>query len=70
MKAFSTTVSFLQPIPAHDLTIFLFDTFLCNLCRELLRGALFAAQRSGFDFPRGPGGYAPRFCCGLLDFSV
>ena len=23
----------------------------------------------GFDFPRGPGAYAPRFCCGLLDFS-
>ena len=24
---------------------------------------------SGFDFPRGPGAYAPRFCCGPLDFS-
>ena len=23
----------------------------------------------GFDFPRGPGAYAPRFCCGPLDFS-
>ena len=23
----------------------------------------------GFDFPRGPGAYAPRFCCGLPDFS-
>ena len=25
---------------------------------------------SGFDFPRGPGAYAPRFCCGPIDFSV
>ena len=24
---------------------------------------------SGFDFPGGPGAYAPRFCCGPLDFS-
>ena len=24
---------------------------------------------AGFDFPRGPGGYAPRFCCWPLDFS-
>ena len=24
---------------------------------------------TGFDFPRGPGAYAPRFCCGPLDFS-
>ena len=24
---------------------------------------------AGFDFPRGPGAYAPRFCCGPLDFS-
>ena len=41
MKAFSTTVSFLQPIAAHDFTIFLFDIYdLCNLCRELLSGAL------------------------------
>ena len=24
---------------------------------------------SGFNIPRGPGAYAPRFCCGPLDFS-
>ena len=24
---------------------------------------------AGFDFPRGPGAYALRFFCGLLDFS-
>ena len=32
---------FLQPIAAHDFTIFLvWYKFLCNLCRELLPGAL------------------------------
>ena len=28
-----------------------------------------SVEPSGFDFPRGPGANAPRFCCGLLDFS-
>ena len=26
-------------------------------------------EDAGFDSPRGPGAYAPRFCCGPLDFS-
>ena len=34
MKAFSTTVSFLQLIAAHDFTIFLFDTPFYAPCAE------------------------------------
>ena len=34
MKAFSTTVSFLQPIAAHDFTIFLFDIRFYATCAE------------------------------------
>ena len=29
----------------------------------------FSSIPSRFDFPRGPGAYAPRFCSGPLDFS-
>ena len=36
MKAFSTTVSFLQPIAAHDFTIFLFDTLFMQLVQRAL----------------------------------
>ena len=25
---------------------------------------------AGFDFPRGPGAYAPRFCSGPLGFQI
>ena len=32
---------------------------------------LFCLQgyKPGFNIPRGPGAYAPKFCCGPLDFS-
>ena len=31
--------------------------------------SIIMCYKAGFDFPRGPGAYAPRFCCGPLDFS-
>ena len=49
MKAFSTTVSFLQPIAAHDFTIFLFDiyVFIELVQRALVRSTAvrYTAQR-------------------------
>ena len=35
-----------------------------------MRGRLVVSEMwwAGFDFPRGPRAYAPRFCCGPLDF--
>ena len=39
------------------------STSKCTVCDT------FTKYVTGFDFPRGPGAYAPRFCCGPLDFS-
>ena len=36
MKAFSTAVSFLQPVAAHDFTILLFDTLFMQLVQRAL----------------------------------
>ena len=36
----------------------------------LLHYFAFFLVSAGFDFPRGPGAYAPRFCFGPLYFPV
>ena len=45
--------------------------YLWNACVEFIRNILHNLEMTltAFDFPRGPGAYAPRFCGGLLDFS-
>ena len=45
-----------------------FQTIITTITMLLSKYSSYSV--SGFDFPRGPGAYAPRFCCGPLDSSV
>ena len=42
---------------------------MCDHYWSLKRKLPYPYPITGFDFPSGPGAYAPRFCCGPLDFS-